>query len=147
MFAGSASIGLLCVGRKLEVLEQGALFSEVGRGRRELRLELELSRVRRVELVLEVVGGCDSFTSCGFGLGGPPLRRTLGLCTGRTLALQFHRDSAIRGVGALYGCSNLLCSLGSLGGQFRLQLLNAQMCGCHGGADLINPRFFSYMVA
>jgi hypothetical protein len=147
LFAGGTGIGLLRVSRTLGALAHGALLDKVGRSRCELALELQLPRMRRVQLSLKFVGGCDSFASCSVGLGGPPLRRTLGLRTGRPLALQFHRDSAICGVSALNGCSNLLCSLGALGGQFRLQLLNAQMGGGQGSANLINARFLGCMVA
>ena len=87
MFAGGTGIGLLRVGCTLCALAHGALLDKVGRSRSELALELLLPRMRRVQLSLKLVGGCDSFSSCSVGLGGQPLRRTLGLRTGRPLAL------------------------------------------------------------
>jgi hypothetical protein len=79
LVTGGARSGLLRLGRTLGIFAQGAFYDEVCHGCSELALELQLPCVRQVQLAPDFVGGCDSFAFGSIGLGGPPLRRTLGL--------------------------------------------------------------------
>jgi len=140
-------IGRLRMGRTQGVLVRGALLGKVGRGRGELGLEQQLSRMRRIQLALDLIGACDSFASGGACLSSPPFSRTLRLCTGGPLALQFHSYPAISGISTLNGSRHLLSSVCPLGGQFRFQLLNSVMAGDRGNANLVNTRFLGCVVA